>query len=67
MAEHIAALENDIEVSELSSRQRKSVYVALYQYLPKLDRYGVIEYDKQRGTVELRDTTALDPFRLGSD
>lgn len=52
VAEHIAALENDITVAELSSAQRKRVYVGLYQcHLPKLDEAGVIDYDKNRGTV----------------
>ena len=52
IAEHIAALENDITVAELSSTQRKRVYVGLYQcHLPKLDEAGVVDYDKNRGTV----------------
>ncbi|MFC6838466.1 DUF7344 domain-containing protein [Halomarina ordinaria] len=53
VAEHIAALENDVEVTALSSAQRKRVYVGLYQcHLPKLDEAGVIHYDQSRGTVE---------------
>ncbi|MFD1515751.1 DUF7344 domain-containing protein [Halomarina rubra] len=52
IAEHIAALENDISVAQLTSAQRKRVYVGLYQcHLPKLDEAGVIDYDKNRGTV----------------
>ena len=52
MAEYIAALENGVEIRELTSAQRKRVYVGLYQcHLPKLDEAGVIEYDKDRGTV----------------
>ncbi|WP_254538892.1 DUF7344 domain-containing protein [Halomarina litorea] len=52
MAEHIAALENDVEVVQLTSAQRKRVYVGLYQcHLPKLDEAGVVDYDKNRGTV----------------
>jgi hypothetical protein len=52
VAEHIAALENDITVAELSSAQRKRVYVGLYQcHLPKLDEASVVDYDKNRGTV----------------
>lgn len=68
LAEHIAALENDVTVSQLSSAQRKRVYIALYQFhLPKMDRQGVIDFDKARGTVELRDTAALDPFLTDAD
>lgn len=54
LAEHIAAKENDIEVRQLSSDQRKRVYIGLYQcHLPKMDSAGVIDFDKNRGDVEL--------------
>ncbi|MFB6130536.1 MAG: ArsR family transcriptional regulator [Salinigranum sp.] len=52
IAEHIAALENDVDVSLLSSSERKRVYVSLYQtHLPKLAETGLIEYDRDRGHV----------------
>ena len=55
LAEHIAAKENDITVRQLSSDQRKRVYIGLYQcHLPKMDSLGVINYDKNRGTIELQ-------------
>lgn len=55
LAEVIAAKENDIDVSQLSSDQRKRVYISLYQgHLPKMDSKGVIEFQKNRGTVELQ-------------
>lgn len=57
LAEHIAAAENNISVHELSSDQRKRVYIGLYQcHLPKMDNLGVIEYDKNRGSIELQDS-----------
>lgn len=63
LAEHIAALENDIDVSQLSSSQRKRVYIGLYQcHLPKMDDFGVIEYQKNRGIIELQDTAQLDRY-----
>ncbi|WP_254838782.1 DUF7344 domain-containing protein [Natronomonas marina] len=63
LAEHIAALENDIDVSQLSSSQRKRVYIGLYQcHLPKMDDFGVVEFRKNRGIIHLRDTTLLDPY-----
>lgn len=64
LAEHIAAAENDISVHELSSDQRKRVYIGLYQcHLPKMDNLGVIEYDKNRGSVVLQDSvTQLLPY-----
>ena len=55
LAEYIAAKENDIDVRQLSSDQRKRVYIGLYQcHLPKMDSLGVIDYDKDRGTIELQ-------------
>jgi hypothetical protein len=52
LAEHVAAIENDVAVAELSSQQRKRVYVALYQcHLPKMADANVVEFDKDRGTI----------------
>lgn len=59
VAEHIAAAENDTTVQQLTSQERKRVHVALYQYhLPKMDLHRVIEYDKDRGTIELLDSVS---------
>jgi hypothetical protein len=56
LAEYIAARENDIDESQLSSSQRKRVYIGLYQaHLPKMDDTGVVDFDKHRGTVVLCD------------
>jgi hypothetical protein len=53
VAEHVAAWENDTTVERLTSDARQRVYIALYQsHLPKLDESGVIEYDRNRGTIE---------------
>jgi hypothetical protein len=64
LAEHIAAIENDVDVTQLDSKQRKRVYVALYQtHLPKLDREGIVEYDGDRGRITLSDNAAaLKPY-----
>lgn len=57
LAEHIAALENDVDIAALSSSQRKRVYIGLYQcHLPKMDDAEVVDFDKHRGTIELRDS-----------
>ncbi|UPM42892.1 DUF7344 domain-containing protein [Halocatena salina] len=57
LAEHIAALENDTTESALTSRERKRVYVGLYQcHLPKMDDTGVVEFNKARGTISLGPT-----------
>jgi hypothetical protein len=54
LAEQIAAWENDISPVEVTYKQRKRVYTSLYQsHLPRLHRYGFIEYDADRGTIEL--------------
>jgi len=58
LAREIAAIENDIPVEELTSQQRKRVYVSLYQtHLPKMAQMQTIEYDKDAGTVRLSDQT----------
>lgn len=66
MAEQIAAWENDIGMAEISGTERKRVYTALQQsHLPKMDRAGVVEFDKARGTIE--PTPALDAVDLYLD
>ena len=54
IAEQIAAWENDKEVRQISSSERKRVYVGLYQcHLPKMDGADVIDFNKPRGTIEI--------------
>lgn len=56
LASHVTAMENEISIDEITSSQRKSVYVGLRQsHLPKMDAYNLLEYDADRGTVELTD------------
>ncbi|MFW5959039.1 MAG: DUF7344 domain-containing protein [Natronomonas sp.] len=64
LAEYIAAKENDTSVSRLSSTERKRVYVGLYQnHLPMMDDIGIVDYDKNRGTVQLRECISqLEPY-----
>lgn len=55
VAEHVAAKEDGVEPRHLSGEQRKRVWVSFYQnHLPKMDDANVIDYDRARGTVELR-------------
>ncbi|WP_318569336.1 DUF7344 domain-containing protein [Salinigranum marinum] len=57
--EEIAAKENDLPIEEITSKQRKRVYIGLYQcHLPKLATAGVVGFDKNRGTIELRSLAA---------
>ncbi len=54
LAEHVAAWENDTTVEELSTQQRKRVYVSLYQtHLPKLADSGLVNYDEESGDVSI--------------
>ncbi|WP_458189411.1 DUF7344 domain-containing protein [Haladaptatus sp. NG-WS-4] len=56
LAEAVAAWEHDTTTDLVSSKERKSVYTSLYQtHLPKMADAGVIEYDRQRGIVQLAD------------
>lgn len=52
LAEHIAAIENDKPEGDLTSTERKRVYICLYQsHLPAMDDAGVIDFDEHRKTV----------------
>jgi hypothetical protein len=54
LAEQIAADENGIEPRQLSSQQRKRVYIGLYQcHLPKMDDANVIEFNQARGHINI--------------
>ena len=59
LAQQVAAWENGIEIEELTYKQRKRVYTSLHQtHLPKLDDAGVVDYDRDRGTITLADGAA---------
>lgn len=65
VAEHIAARENDTPVRQLTSQERKRVRIALYQcHLPRMDALGVVDFDKDRGTIELLDPASQVLFHL---
>jgi len=56
IAERLAAWENDLEIPEVTYKQRKRVYTALHQsHLPKLSESGFIDYEPDRGIVSLTD------------
>jgi hypothetical protein len=61
LAEQVAAWENQMSVVELTSKERQRAYISLYQnHLPTLETEGIIEYDKDRGTI--RRTPRADQF-----
>lgn len=54
LAYNIASRETGIPVDDLSEDDKRRVYISLYQtHLPKLDLYGLVEYDKDDRTVSL--------------
>ena len=60
LAEAIAARETGKDVKQISSQERKRVYVGLYQcHLPKMDDYGAVSYNKPRGRIETAEHTGL--------
>ncbi|MFC7069040.1 DUF7344 domain-containing protein [Halobaculum lipolyticum] len=66
LSERVAAWENDVDVAEVDYAERKRVYTALQQsHLPKLDDAGLVEFDKDRGTVDA--TPALEDVEIYLD
>lgn len=56
LSRQVAGWENDVEPKAVTSAQRRRVYNALQQsHLPKMDANGIVEYDRDRGTVEPAD------------
>lgn len=56
LADHVAAWENQTEIENLTDREKKRVYVSIYQtHIPKLDQAGVVSWDRDTGTVSLSD------------
>lgn len=54
LAYNIASRETGTPVEELSEDDKRRVYISLYQtHLPKLDLYGLVDYDKDDRTVSL--------------
>lgn len=54
LATMIAAEENDLDPVEVTYTQRKRLYTSLYQsHLPRMERSGVIEYNRNTGLVTL--------------
>jgi uncharacterized protein YbaR (Trm112 family) len=68
LSEQVAAWENDVEVEELTSQQRKRVYVSLYQtHVPKMADSGVVSYDQESGMVALTDRARVVESHLRTD
>lgn len=53
LSREIAAWEDDLSIDDVSSSDRKRVYTALQQsHLPKMDKAGVIDFDRDHGTIQ---------------
>ncbi|WP_340098329.1 DUF7344 domain-containing protein [Salinibaculum salinum] len=56
LSEQLAAWELGKERTAVTPKERKRLYTALHQtHLPKMDSLDVVEYDRNRGVVELTD------------
>jgi len=61
LARHIAALEHETSVEDVTQAQYQRIYIPLYQsHLPKLDKAGVIRYNSTKRLIE--PTTQLNVF-----
>ena len=69
LADEIAGWENETPVDELTSQQRKRVYVSIYQtHVPKLEDAGVVNYDRESGMVSLAERAEdIDEYLRGED
>ncbi|WP_246066453.1 DUF7344 domain-containing protein [Halorubrum cibi] len=56
LATEVAAWENETEPEALTDKQRKRLYVSLYQtHIPKLEEAGIVDYDGDTGDIRLTD------------
>lgn len=64
LADKVAAWENEVAPEDISEKERKRVYVSLYQtHVPRLDDAGIIQYDKESGNIVLsEEATAIDEY-----
>jgi len=66
LSEQLAAWEFDLDRADVRPKQRKRLYTALHQtHLAKMDQLGVVNYDRNRGTVEL--TASIEQFDIYFD
>lgn len=54
LSEHIAAVENDKPVAEVTTSERKRVYISLYQaHIPKMEDVGILDFEQDRNGIKL--------------
>lgn len=67
LTDWVASWENGKEIDALTHRERKRVRNALRQFhLPKMAEYGFVEYDSQRGIIELTEAASDADFYVDS-
>lgn len=64
LSKRIAAWEHDEQMVDVTWEQRKNVYTALQQvHLPRMDEAGIVDFDRNRGEITLRDDVEnLQPY-----
>lgn len=68
LTKRVAAEEYDITTDEVSSDQHKRVYTGLYQcHLPRLDDFGVVDFDREEKTVSIGTTASQVEAYLARD
>lgn len=68
LAERIAAWEFGKELGQITSQERKRVYVGLYQcHLPKMNDVSAVSYNQERGWIEQGEHTGLFVHYLPDD
>lgn len=66
LSEQLAAWELGKERAAVTPKERKRLYTALHQtHLPKMDSLNVVDYDRDRGIIELTDH--IDQFDIYLD
>lgn len=54
LSKHLAAVELDKHITDVTSTERHNLYVSLYQtHLPTMDQSHIVDYDDQSKTVSI--------------
>lgn len=66
LTEQVAAWENNIHPDKISAKQRKRVYIALYQnHLSRMAEDDIVEYNSDRGIVSRGKYTDIVEYYMG--
>jgi hypothetical protein len=60
VTDYVASVQNGVDVDEVSTQERKRVYVSLFQtHLPKMADQAALRFDNDEGTVACAERTEL--------